>query len=85
MKRTGKPRHQWTHHSGCALCIPPDRVDRCTYCGVPTKPQEVETSRIGVHTASFAWKNVPIYSTDGGATWRWDKPVCTGKPATVTA
>ena len=46
MKRTGKPRHQWTHHSGCALCIPPDRVDRCTYCGVLTKPQEVETSRI---------------------------------------
>ena len=85
MRRTGKPRHNWKRLSGTTLVHPPTLVQRCAYCNVLTKAEEVETSRIGVHSASFAWKNVPIYSTDGGVTWQWEKPVCTGKPAKVTA
>lgn len=72
-------RHNWKHYSGSGANIPSDLVERCAYCGALKKMKEVETSRIGVTKASFSWKDVPIYSTDGGAGWRWAKPDCTGK------
>lgn len=81
--KTKTIRHNWKHHSGDATAIPSTLVERCAYCGVLTKKQEVETARIGLATASFRWRAVPVYSTDGGATWAWDRPVCCGKPVTA--
>ena len=75
------PRHNWKHHEGTNAVHPSTIVERCAYCGALKKMKEVETSRIGVTKASFSWKDVPIYSTDDGAGWKWAKPDCTGKPA----
>ncbi len=36
-----------------------------------------------VRPADFTSRDVPIYSTDGGAKWRWERPVCTGKKVTT--
>lgn len=77
-------RHRWVHHGGCALCEPPTAVERCANCDVLRRTVRVDTSRVGVHTATFASNDVPAYSPDGGATWAWDKPVCTGKRAAST-
>lgn len=72
------PRHKWALHSGDHTAYPPTAVERCEHCGVFTKKQTVTTSRIGVHSATFTEKQVPIYSRDE-ASWQWDKIVCTGK------
>ena len=78
------PRHNWKHHEGTGVVYPSTLVERCAYCGTLTKTKVVETSRIGVTSATFSSKEVPIYSTDGGAHWQWDRPVCTGKKAVTT-
>lgn len=73
-------RHRWALHSGDYRTFPPTAVERCAYCGVFTKKKTVTTSRIGVHSATFTEKQVPIYSRDE-VSWQWEKPVCTGKAA----
>lgn len=74
------PRHKWVLHSGDHTAYPPTAVERCAHCGVFTKKESVVTSRVGVRTATFTSKDVPVYSRDE-ASWQWEKPVCTGKAA----
>lgn len=79
------PHHNWKHHSGDGRNVPSDIVERRAYCGALKKMKEVVTSRIGLTTASFTQRDVPIYSTNEAATWSWLKPACTGKPVAAKA
>lgn len=78
------PRHNWKHHEGTGVVYPSTLVERCAYCGTLTKTKIVETKRVGINSATFSSKEVPIYSLDGGVHWQWDRPGCTGKKAAVT-
>lgn len=81
------PRHRWARHSGLPRRVvdgkvePDTEVRRCTLCGVFTRTKVVTTSRIGVITATFTNRDVPIYSADEKR-WSYMKPACTGKVAT---
>lgn len=78
------PRHRWTRHSGLPLRVvdskvePDTEIRRCTLCGVYTRTKVVTTSRIGVHSATIANRDVPTYSRDEKR-WSCLKPVCAGK------
>lgn len=78
MSAVKTPRHKWALHSGDYRTFPPTAVERCAHCGVFTRKESVVTSRIGVLSATFTEKQVPIYSRDE-VSWQWDKIACTGK------
>ncbi len=71
-------RHNSKHHSGSGADVPSTWVGVCR-CGIYQRTEKVQTSRVGLRSASFKWTDVPVYSTDLKS-WSFDKPECTGKP-----
>lgn len=69
-------RHNFKHYSGSGADIPSTWIGVCR-CGIYQRFQSVETVRVGVRTATFRRKDVPVYSADLKS-WSFDKPACVG-------
>ncbi len=78
MKAKRPPNHRWALHSGDYRAYPPTAVEKCAYCGAFKRITIVTTSRVGVHSATFTNKEVPVYSANG-VTWVYTRPTCAGK------
>lgn len=76
MKRA--QRHNWRPSKANDTNPLPKGTTRCAHCGAQRRKVTVNTSRIGVHTATFTSREVPVYSADGQS-WSYDNVPCTGK------
>lgn len=68
-------RHLWRAAPGDVAL--PAGTERCARCGALRKTKIVTTSHVGIRTATFGKREVPIYSVDGRR-WVWDRPPCPG-------